>query len=1140
MEFNAISNALPGWRRKLKLTLRIMKLSTVFMLISSMHLGATAYSQVTLSVRNMPLKKVFTLIKAQTGREIFYSMDLLQGESKVTMDLRNAPLQQTMEELLRGKNLSFEIIDKNIVITTKKTQLLPVQQDKVVVEEITGQVTDETGQSLPGASVKWKNSTQGVNTDAAGNFSLKVPAGGGILVVTFVGYEAQEIPVSKGGRIQILMKASTSKLEDFVVIGYGSRKRALLTSAISTVKATEFESIPTGSLSNLLQGRLSGTYVQTSSGFPGQGSSVRVRINTSWNNSPLIYVIDGVVRDEQSFNALDPNEVDAITVLKDAASAAIYGSRSSNGVLMVTTKRGKSGKPVVALSSTVSTERYTEVPRYMDAGKSMDAMSRVYNSVSPEEKDWIVKNNPDGMNMLNAVYRNPRDQRYTASLSGGSNDITYFLGGSYYNQDGFLPKLNYNKYNLRGNIQVKSIRNLTVGLNLSTNTATYNGYSFGQTSGNSDQQEFYKNLMYMNPWVPAYIDGKIPDVGWIGNPISLLTGPGYRKNNNQQIDALLNVEYKIPFIQGLSINGAFSKNYNNNSTKEFASKVLLYKFKMAGANSRIFTNEVIGTTYPYAPAEEFIANDNSQSNSYQINGQLNYQRTFGKHQVEANAIVEEYEYSYRTLGGARRGFPLFPLDQFFAASGDSKYWSINGKESQDGRLSYIGRINYSYDERYLFTASARRDGSIKFAPGKRWGTFPSVSAGWIISNESFFKNSANLSLVDFLKLRGSFAQTGNDAIGGWAWLEQYNISSDSYFMGTNGTPNPRLTYGGIPNPSLTWEKSNSIDLGLELGVFKCINLSADFWSRHTYDILGARILAVPLEYGASLPSENYGIVNGRGADFELEYRTNLGHGFSLNVKANVGIATNKVIKRDVAANAQEVDNPNGKSLSYQAGYQTTGILRSQDQVDKLPQGYTIFGAKPELGMMNFNDISGPDKVPDGKIDNYDRVVLQGNFGPGAAKESFGLLFNLGWKNLHLEMLFSGLTGFKIAYNDPWGRQFANGNLTPEFHDNAWTPENPNGTHPKLFSWGDARANGYTQVSDFNTYPGSFVRMKNLNLSYAVAGKTLKRIGLSGARLWASATNLFCLSKFKFYDPELYGFSAYPASKTYSMGLNINL
>ncbi|TWF41736.1 TonB-linked SusC/RagA family outer membrane protein [Chitinophaga polysaccharea] len=1113
-----------------------MKLSTAFLFVSIMHLGATAYSQVTLSVRNMPLGKVFTLIKAQTGREIFYSMDLLRQGENVTLQLNNAPLQRAMDEVLKGRGLTFEIIDKNIVITKQKAASPEVVQDQV----ISGKVTDEAGNPLPGASLKWKNTAQGANTDASGNFSLKVPNGGGTLVITFVGYESQEIAVAKGSNLKIALKASTSKLGDLVVIGYGTRKKALLTSSISTVKATEFESIPTGSLSNLLQGRLSGTYVQTSSGFPGQGSGIRVRINTSWNNSPLVYVIDGVVRDEQSFNALDPNEVEEVTVLKDAASAAIYGSRSSNGVLMVTTKKGKSGKPVVAVSSTVSTERYTQVPKYMEAGKSMDAIASVYNSVSPEEKDWLVKNNPDGMNLFRSVYRNPRDQRYTASLSGGSNDVTYFLGGSYYNQDGFLSKLNYNKYNLRGNVQVKSIKNLTVGLNVSTNTAIFNGYSFGQTSGNADQQEFYKNFMYMNPWVPANIDGKFPDIGWIGNPAALLAGPGYRKNRNQQVDALLNFEYKIPFVEGLSINGAFSKNYNNNFTKEFASKSLLYKFKMAGANSRIFTNEVIGTTLSYAPAEEFIANATSQSNSYQLNGQLNYQRSFGKHQVEANAIVEQYEYQSYAFNGNRRGFPLYPLDQFFAASGDSKYWGINGNEGQDGRVSYIGRINYNYDERFLFTASARRDGSIKFAPDRRWGTFPSVSAGWIISNESFFKNSADLSFVDFLKVRGNFAQTGNDAIGGWAWLEQYNISGDSYFEGTNGTSNPRLTYGGIPNPNLTWEKSNSVDVGFELGIFKSINLTADYWTRHTYDILGSRILAVPLEYGANLPSENYGIVNGHGADFELEYNTKLSHDFSLGIKANLGFAGNKVIKRDVAANAQDVDNPNGKSLSYQAGYRTTGILRSQGEVDKLPQGYTIFGAKPEPGMMNFQDISGPNGVPDGKIDNYDRVVLGSNFGPGGAKESFGLLLNLGWKNLHLEMLFSGLAGFKIVYNDPWGRQFADGNLTPIYHDNAWTPDNPNGTHPRLYSWGDARAQGYVQVSDFNTYPGSFIRMKNLNLSYSLTANTLKRIGLTGARVWASATNLFYLSKFKFYDPELYGFSAYPASKTYSLGLNINL
>jgi hypothetical protein len=315
-------------------------------------------------------------------------------------------------------------------------------------------------------------------------------------------------------------------------------------------------------------------------------------------------------------------------------------------------------------------------------------------------------------------------------------------------------------------------------------------------------------------------------------------------------------------------------------------------------------------------------------------------------------------------------------------------------------------------------------------------------------------------------------------------------------------------------------------------------LTTEFWKRHTYDILGSRILVLPSEFGGSYPATNYGIVDSKGFEIDLGYSNKIGKDFSYSIKANYGYATSEVIMKDYATNAQSVDIPVGKTLSYFTGYQTTGILRTQADLDKLPAGYRIFGAIPELGMMNFADLSGVEGKPDGKIDSYDRKVMGDYSGSGAAPVSYGLMFNLDYKGFYLDVLFAGLSGFKVVYNDAWSRNFGGGGKIPTYHADSWSTDNTDGTTPKLYPWGDARANGYVQVSDFNTYAGDFIRLKDLNLGYNLPGTWVKTIGLSKAQIFVQGTNLFYWSKFEFYDPEISGFMSYPIMKTYSMGLNI--
>ena len=1006
--------------------------------------------------------------------------------------------------------------------------------------KIKGTIVDAaTGKPLVGATVsQYGVASNSTVANDAGKFELNVPANAR-LVVTVTGYKSKTISAANKD-MTISLDQSASNLNEVVVVGYGTQRKSNITGAVSSINANDISLIPTSNLSNVLAGRLSGAFVRGGTGTPGIGSEFRIRSQTSWNgNGVPVFVIDGIVSDQAGFDALDPNEVAEITVLKDAASAAIYGSRSSNGVVLITTKTGRSGKPVIIYSSQFSTQRTGKLPEYMDMSKALDYHIGVNGGISPEEKAWVLKNNPGGMNYYNAAYSDPNNMRHALSASGGNEMITYYVGGSYFKENGFLPNVWFKKYNLRSNLQAKLTKDLTLGLNVATNYGTRNRFNFTYDYGSPDLNNLWGKLLYWDVFSPAYIDGKAVNPGWLGNPVEMMKNGGYWRNNFQQIDALVSAEYKIPMVPGLSVRGSYSKNYDNTYIKNFAKKQLLYNFKREGANSLMYTNEVVSTQKSGDPGTEYIGNESAKASSYQLNGQINYSRQFGEHNVNATAVYEQYEYDYSYFSMYRYNFPLYPTDQFFAASQNRSDWTTSGNERQDGRLSYIGRVAYEYAGKYLLSASVRRDGSVKFSPENRWGWFPSVSGGWMLSKENFFSRTTKLSFIDMLKLRVSYGVTGNDEIGGWQWIDQYNIQNSTYYLGNPGTAAPRLAYAGIPNENLTWEKSNAFNAGFDLRMFNKLTFSAEFWKRHSFDILGSRVLVLPVEFGGAMPASNYGIIDSKGMEFDLGYADHIGKNFTYAIKGNFGLATTKVKLRDYAANAQPIDNPNGKTLGYGAGLKATGIFRSQADIDKLPGTYTINGAKPELGMMNFEDLSGPDGKPDGMIDNYDRVIVGDYMGSGAAPISYGLSINLGFKGFSLDMLFAGLANFKNTYNDPWGRNFGGGGKIPKYHDDAWSAENPNGSTPKLYAWGDARAT-YVPTSTFNTYDGSFLRMKYLNLAYSIPSSITNKARISDVKIFLSGTNLFCLSKFKFYDPEVFQFMSYPVMKTFTVGLDIRL
>lgn len=1026
-------------------------------------------------------------------------------------------------------------------------------QEMIIVK---GTVTDKAQKvPLAGVTVKQEGGKgQTAVADAQGHFEINAPMNSR-LVLTMTGYESTTVQVHSG-QLHIEMDVSAKELQELVVIGYGTQKKASLTTAITSVNAREMSNISTSNLSNILAGRASGVFVQTGTGVPGTTSAVRIRSSSSWNSSGPIYVIDGIVRDQTAFDALDANQIEDITILKDAASAAIYGSRSSDGVLVVTTRGGKKGKPVVQLNSVFGVyDKPAVEEKYISMDESMDMYNAMHTQpgdavFNDYDRDWMHQHNPDGKLHINELYQNPFNQRHSLNVSGGSDFITYFVAGSFYDEKGFLPHMNYQKYNLRSNIRMNVSKSIAIGLNLN-----YNNGLRKRVASETDGTDY--NITYlryiMSPLSFAYIDGKPIATSWVTNPVEAIKNGGYRHVNKQALNGMVTLEYKVPFVKGLTLKGLADLTNAHDFTKAYGIQPLLYKFKLdpKSGSRQIYTNELTGTQYATSPTKPYIGNENGKTNSYQLNGIATYDRRFGNHNLNVVGVYEQADGYYTYSSIYKYNFPLMPNDQFpFAsrAAGDTK---ADGFETYlDSRVSYVGRINYDFASKYLVSVSLRADGSSKFSKDNRWGYFPAASLGWVLSKENFF-NLDQSRVVDLLKLRLSYGTTGNDNIPAFMFKEFYNASTSAYFLGDAGALRSILAYNGLAQANYTWESAKSYNAGVDLKILKHWELTADIWNKQTYDILGQRILQTPVEFGSSYPVENYGKMDAKGLDLELGYvNGRIGKDFSFNVKANFGLATTNVVLKDKALGATPAEDPVGKPLNYLVGYDAVGILRTDADVASLPAGYKIFGVAPAKGMMNFRDVSGPNGKPDGLIDNYDKVVLNnysnistGGYGAaggglGNAPVSYGLTLNLAYRNISFNALLGGLAGYKVNYNDPWNRANINNIPFPAYYADSYSETNTNSSFPMLYNAKGNQRSDYSVVSKLNTFNGAFLRLKNVNLSYNLPSALLRKSGIASSQVFVGGTNLFCLRQFKLYDPELFSFGSYPVMATVSVGLNV--
>lgn len=1008
---------------------------------------------------------------------------------------------------------------------------------------VKGVVTDSAGMALPGASVSQiGREKKNVAADAEGRFELDVEAASR-LRISMTGYE-QLIVTVNSPTLKVVLRQSATSLKDFVVTGYGTQRKDLVTGSVATMKMDEDRrNFPTTSVANLMAGQMPGVFVSTPSGIPGSAPTVRIRVGSSFVNQEVLYVIDGIIASADEFNTLAPNDIDNISVLKDAAAAAVYGARAAGGVVLITTRRGALGLARI---------NYSFNTGFSKRGKNAERTSaietgEIFNRLNPgsstlwsqSDFDYFRKiNNGWGYDQLNEVYNDPNISSHNLSASGGSEKVKYFVSGAYVKEDAVMKNLTFDRYNFRANLTA----DLTPRIQLFAGVSLANSLTYGppNTAVAANPNDLYRKQLLWQPEQPVWTDNGNPiDYGWIANVGAEARGDGgYIKGNRLMPNINLRLQYRVAGIPGLTAVGQFSKYYSYNRGKAFEKQYDMWVMKTTGVR-QISTNDAdrVAIKRSSQIGKSYLQENYNWMSSYTLNFQLRYDTVFKKvHHVSAMMLFEK---SHSEVGGVSTGrdnFPVYLTDQWWATSGD-RIDSYNGGNSEQatGRRSWVGQLGYDYDGRYIAAFSYRYDGSMLFGPSQRWGFFPSASAGWIVSKEKFF---ANVKSIQFLKLRGSVGLTGYDFVGGWQWEKTYLTGSSAYF-GTDPKTNSGVTYGPIVNPNLTWEKTLNYNAAVEANFLDYYTATLELYKVRTYDILGPRIASVPPTFSRTLPSSNYGEMDAKGIEFSVGMNRAAGN-FKYYVNANMGYGAAKFVIRD-----ENITYPWQKSVGFNnrrvVSRVATGMLRTQADVDafvaKNPN-YKYYGISPQPGQLTYKDISGPNNQPDGLIDDWDQEVLKPNNNP----ITVGLNLGGEWKGFALQASFSGnfrqyrMVNSLVEGNVEWNRMWR------KWYTDGWTPENTGAELPRRYSANDGANRVTNDASSFWMKESSFLRLRFLAASYSVPYSLTNKAGISGLKFFFNGSNLFVISKFgkQYFDPEMNDGFTYPIMKAFNFGAILSL
>ncbi len=1097
------------WIQKMSRLFLLMKCSLLLVFATVLQVTAKdVSSQETLTVHfnNVKLTKALKEIERKTDYRFVFSTMVMKDEFKVTINEKDIAVSELLKKALAGTGLIFnEMANKLVIIKSNDSNL------SSAANTIKGKVLNSNGEPLAGVTIK-----SGKNvavSDAEGNFSIDVENGASI-EVSYVGYASQTIKVGAQTNIDIVMQTVENKLDEIVVVGYNTQSRRKLTSAVATISGDEINKRVATNPAALLQGQLPGLQVIQGSGEPGnENVNMRIRGVSTFSgagNDPLV-IVDGL---PGSLTVLNPNDIESISVLKDAASAAIYGSRGANGVIVVKTKKGKSGGFTLTYNYNIGFSKATSLPdmiynsaEFMELSNEARTNSGLQPIYTQEQID-LYKNATDRVkypnhNWLNDQFVSANIQNHYLNLSGGKDNTNYSLGVGYTDQPGTMIGFQYKKYTLDLGLQSKVHKRITVG----TNIQMRYGDKKNPRQGAVDQ--FLSTVAQSPLYAPVSPDGTkyiykaYPGEQNNKNTVAIVRNDVRTRTNDYYVQGNLSLDVEI--LKGLVWENRGGANYSTTKTNDFRPIIPLYWWTDLS---------YAGSLDVGSPGLDVGRNDNIYTVYY---SQLNFRRKFGDHTVSALAGYQQEHNKYSYLNAGRVQYTTNLLREIDAGptsgmynSGSSNEWAIR---------SYYGNLNYDFQDKYLVGASLRYDGTSRLPKDTRWGLFYSFSGAWRVSGENFMKD---IDWINDLKIRASWGELGNQNIGNYPY--QSVLSTRDYVFGTSISPG--YAASKLVDPNLTWETTRVFDIGVDMTLLQNkLSITADWFNKYTFDIL--RPSQVPLWLGLDAPTINDGAVRNKGFEVSAQYRDKIADQVGFVIGANVQAYKNKLEKFGATEISGNSIREEGKPLDEYYVYIWDGIFQSQDEIDKSPKQPVT----PSPGDLKIKDVDG-----NGVINDKDRTYVNGRY--PAYQYNFTLGFD--WKGFDVSAQLYGSQGQKV-YVSGWGIEpFRQGSVPTSDWRNRWTPTNPSTTMPKIYV-----ADGYAPVQNYaSTYflkDASFTRLKNIQIGYTLPLQLVSKAAMKSLRIYFAADNVFTISKYPGLDPERISgglYVTYPQLRTFTFGATV--
>ena len=1008
----------------------------------------------------------------------------------------------------------------------------------------------DTEQPLQGVTIGIKGeAVGGTFTNSKGEFSLVIPSDKAVLKLSSIGYQYQEIAVGDKTSLTILMQQETKGLNDVVVVGYGTKKRSDIIGAISTIKGSEIEDLPVPNIAAALRDRIPGVGVSNVSGKPG--SSITLNIRNSFasdigyqygvTDEPL-YVIDGITVTKTDFDNLDPTQVQSISFLKDA-SAAIYGAAGAKGVVLITTKKGKVGKPTITYNGYAGFSDAATVPHMLSAYQQAKlindglALQGASSSSFFSDADLEYLKNHQQKSWFDQLWGVAPVNRHTINISGGSDRITYFAGGNYYDESGNYGGIDYTKYGIRTGMRANIAEGLTA--NLSINTDFSKKFSNTYKNGGENDQSYFQQLITTPRWVPIEINGYPVSFNGTTNALAVVRAGNSIEDKNQGTSLNASLDYSPKFIKGLSAHFQYGKSNRSGTGREYVPPYSVYNFKMTGNNNQLFTDTLLGSS-------EAVRNDNTQyltsnttSRSYQIIASLNYGLKVDKQDFSVMAAFDQSEGQDESSAVYWKNQILAGVDEFWAFD-QSTFTNQRNTIFESRKRSYLSRLSYTYDDKYSLEAIARYDASSNFAPANRWGLFPSVGLGWKVSNENFFKD--NVSFINYLKIRANLGMVGEDRVSERLWQSRYIVNQNSYLYDQTVSSgfNPSI----IPNPDITWEKSRIFNIGADATLLNGkLNVTTDFYTRKNYDVFDrGNDQNFPMYGGFAAPVMNYGERVSWGSEFSIGYQNRFSRDWHYNVDVNFGFSNYRTVSKfynqfqlyditypdlkfDIGTDPRRYNNSNFGLISK-------GIIRDQAQLDALLNkypNYTINKVTPQVGWLYYEDMDG-----DGKITEHDQVLMFDHTSPSVG---FGITFGIAYKSLSLKTNLVVRIGGKEFYDNKSKQPATLSTNVASYWVDHWTPENPNAKFPRY----DDPSIDAGWNSTFWAVNGTMARINNMTLSYSLPIRLTNKLHLSNLRAILTGNNLWTIKNpLPYKDPYSTYIYDYPILRTISFGLSIGI